>query len=123
MFLALKQKNCLFNFQWWFLPIVLLIALTNSFSEEIIYHFAINGNLFQTSSKATILITSAILFGIPHYLGFPNGIIGAIMAAVLGYILSKIIYETQGIGAALIIHFLQDIIIFLALFMMNIKPS
>jgi len=121
MFVAVKYTGSLYNFKWTFTPYILLVSLTNSFSEEIIYRFAINGNLINLTSKLSVLIISAILFGLPHYLGFPSGIIGVIMAALLGYILSKATYETQGIGIAWTIHFIQDIIIFTALFMMNFK--
>lgn len=121
MFIAVKYTDSLSNFQWNFIPVVLIISLTNSFSEEAIYRFAINGNLMNMAPKITILILSGILFGIPHYVGFPSGIIGVIMSAVLGYILSKATYETQGLGIAWMIHFIQDIIIFTSLFMMNVK--
>ena len=119
MFLAVQQTNSLPYFNWAFVPYVLLFSFTNSLSEEIIYRFAINGNLTAITTKTTVLLLSAILFGLPHYAGFPNGPIGVIMAGVLGYILSKATYETQGIGIAWGIHFLQDVIIFTALFMMN----
>ncbi len=121
MFFAVKNTSGFSYFQWGFLPIVLLISATNSFSEEIIYRFAINGNLMAIKSKGIVLLISAMLFGIPHYMGFPSGLIGVIMAGVLGYILSKATYETQGMGIAWFIHFLQDVIIFLALFIMNVK--
>ena len=121
MFIAVKYTNSLSNFQYWFIPVIIFISLTNSFSEEIIYRFVINGNLGVIAPKITILIISAILFGLPHYMGYPNGIAGVIMSAMLGYILSKATYETNGVGIALTIHFIQDLIIFTALFMMNIK--
>jgi len=121
MFLAVKYTDSLNNFKSTFIPMILLISLMNSFSEEIIYRFAINGNLTNYASKMTVLVISSILFGLPHYLGYPSGIIGVIMAGLLGYILSKATYETQGIGIAWTIHFIQDVIIFTALFMMNIK--
>lgn len=121
MFFAVQYTSGFSYFQWGFLPIVLLISATNSFSEEIIYRFAINGNLMAINSKGTILLASAVLFGLPHYLGFPSGLLGVIMAGVLGYVLSKATYETQGMGIAWFIHFLQDVIIFSALFMMNMK--
>jgi hypothetical protein len=121
MFLGVKYTDSLSNFKWWFIPIVLLISLTNSFGEEMIYRFAINGNLINNTPKITVIVISAVLFGLPHYMGFPSGIIGIIMAGFLGYILSKITYETQGIVIAWTIHFIQDIIIFTALFMINIK--
>lgn len=121
MVFAIKSTNSFSNFQLNFIPIVLMVALSNSFSEEIIYRFAINGNLMNQAPKTIILTVSAILFGIPHYIGFPSGIIGVIMAGILGYILSKATFETNGIGIAWGIHFLQDIIIFSALIMMNNK--
>ena len=121
MFIAVKYTNSLSNFQYWFIPVIIFISLTNSFSEEIIYRFVINGNLGVIVPKITILIISAILFGLPHYMGYPNGIAGVIMSAMLGYILSKATYETNGLGIALTIHFIQDLIIFTGLFMMNIK--
>lgn len=120
MFLATQQNNSLANFEWWYIPFILLFSLTNSFSEEIIFRFTVNGNLTNNSSKRTILILSAFLFGLPHYFGFPSGIIGVIMAGVLGYVLSKATYETKGLAIAWTIHFVQDIIIFTALFMMNL---
>ncbi len=121
MFLAVKYTGSLDNFKWSFIPFVILISLTNSFSEEMIYRFAVNGNLPGITSKINVLIISAILFGLPHYFGYPSGFIGVIMSGLLGYILSKATYETQGFGVAWIIHFIQDIIIFTALFMMNTK--
>ncbi len=119
MFLALKYTNSLHHFDWTFFPFVLLISFTNSFSEEIIYRFGINGNLLRSTPQLSIFIISAFLFGLPHYLGYPTGFIGVIMAGLLGYILSKATHETQGIGIACTIHFVQDVIIFTALFMMN----
>lgn len=121
MFLALKYTNSLHHFDWTFFPFVLLISFTNSFSEEIIYRFGINGNLLKSTPQLSIFIISAFLFGLPHYLGYPSGFIGVIMAGLLGYILSKATHETQGIGIACTIHFVQDVIIFTALFMMNAK--
>ena len=123
MFLGVQYSNSLGSFKWSFVPIILIVSLANSFSEEIIYRFAANGNLMNSTPKLNILILSAILFGLPHYFGYPNGITGVIMAGVLGYILSKITYETQGIGVAWTIHFIQDVIIFTALLMMNTNNS
>ena len=69
-----------------------------------------------------IQIISAVLFGLPHYFGNPSGFIGVVMAGVLGYVLCKATIETKGITIAWIIHFVQDVIIFTALMMINIKP-
>lgn len=120
MFLAVKYTSNLGNFRWSYIPFILLISLTNSFSEEIIYRFVIIGNLMNSTTKLSVLLISAILFGLPHYLGYPSGIAGVAMSGILGYILAKATYETQGIGIAWAVHFVQDIIIFTALFMMNV---
>lgn len=121
MFLAVKYTHSLDNFQWRFIPFVLLFSLTNSLTEELIFRFGIIGALFNHYPKLTILIISALLFGLPHYFGYPNGLTGVIMAAVLGYILGKATIETKGLSIAWAIHYVQDIIIFLALMMMNVK--
>ncbi len=121
MFLGVKQSNQLNNFQWWFIPISLLFAFTNSFSEEMIFRFGVIAGLEKNVSKLAICIISAILFGLPHYFGNPGGPIGALMAGVLGYILCKATVETKGLSIAWAIHFVQDVIIFLALMMININ--
>ena len=121
MFLALKYTNSLNNFQLYFIPLIILFALINSLTEELIFRFGIVGGLYTHSPKLMILIISAILFGLPHYFGWPSGFAGIFMAGMLGYILCKATIETKGISIAWTIHFVQDVIIFTALFMMNIK--
>lgn len=123
MFLGVKYTNSIDNFQWSFIPFILLFSLTNSLTEEIIFRFVIIGGLFNHYPKFTILVISAILFGLPHYFGFPNGLIGVFMSGLLGYILCKVTIETKGLSIAWTIHFVQDIIIFTALMMMNIKQN
>lgn len=121
MFLGVKYSNSLHNFKLYFIPIILLFSILNSFSEEVIYRFSINGNLLKVSNPTIIFLISAILFELPHYWGFPTGVVGVIMAGMLGYILSKATYETSGLGIAWGVHFMQDVIIFTALLMMNVK--
>jgi uncharacterized protein len=121
MFLGVYYTNSFHNFRMYFIPLILLFSITNSFSEEIIYRFVINGNLAKIVASTTIFLISGIIFGLPHYWGFPTGIIGVIMSGLLGYILSKATHETQGLGIAWGIHFVQDVIIFTAVLMMNVK--
>jgi len=123
MFLAVKYTNSLGNFQWNFIPLVLLFSLTNSLTEELIFRFGIVGGLYNHFPKLTILIISAVLFGLPHYLGFPSGFTGILMSGVLGYILCKATIETKGLSISWTIHFVQDIIIFTSLMMMNVKQN
>lgn len=121
MFLAVKNANSLNNFQWSFIPLIVLFSFTNSLAEELIFRFGIIGGLFNEYPKLTILIISAIFFGLPHYLGWPSGVIGVLMSGMLGYILCKATLETRGLSIAWTIHFVQDLIIFTAIFMMNVK--
>lgn len=121
MFLGVKYTNSLSNFKWWFIPYVLVFSLTNAFSEEIIFRFGIMAGLLNYYPKWLVMVTSAVAFGLPHFFGNPGGPIGVIMSGVLGYILCKASIETKGLGLAWVIHVVQDIIIFLAVFMMQVK--
>jgi hypothetical protein len=63
------------------------------------------------SNRQAILLTAAY-FGIGHYYGVPYGIIGVLMAGILGWLLGKSMLETKGFFWAWFIHFLQDVMIF-----------
>ena len=95
-----------------YMPWVLLFSLTNSFSEEVIYRLGVIVPLAGSVDVEYILLISATVFGAPHLRGMPNGIVGALMAGLLGWLLAKSVLETNGIFWAWFIHFLQDIVIF-----------
>lgn len=98
------------------LPWALLFALVNSFVEEALTRFTVVVGLHGAVDNRMIYIISALVFGIPHYFGTPGGILGSIMAGFLGWLLAKSIVETRGIFWSWFIHFLQDVVIFFALF-------
>ncbi len=98
------------------LPWVLLFAVTNSFVEETLMRFTVVVGLHGTVPNRSIYILSALIFGIPHFFGTPGGALGSLMAAFLGWLLAKSIVETRGIFWAWFVHFLQDVVIFAALF-------
>ena len=98
---------------------IILFSATNSFSEEIIYRVGINGPLYGLLSPGRLFLISAFVFGLAHIQGMPNGIIGVLLAGLLGYVLSKSVYETNGIFWAWFIHFLQDVIIIGSLYLMK----
>jgi hypothetical protein len=66
-------------------------------------------------SPGRIAIVSGALFGSAHYLGTPGGPSGCLLAGFLGWLLAKSVLETQGIGWAWFIHFVLDVIIFVAI--------
>lgn len=94
------------------MPMVLLFAATNSWAEEIFSRFVIVAGLHGKLKPDTICWISAVMFGIPHFFGTPSGIFGVIMSGLLGWLLAKSVIETKGLGWALFIHFLQDVVIF-----------
>lgn len=100
-----------------YIPFILVFALMNAFTEEAITRLSLVTVLKGLIPNSAIYLASALLFGIPHYFGVPGGFVGALMAAFLGWLLSKSIVETQGMFWAVFIHFLQDVIIFTALFL------
>jgi membrane protease YdiL (CAAX protease family) len=95
-----------------FLPFILILAAMNAFTEEAITRLSVVTALDGIAPRPVIYVTSALIFGIPHYFGVPGGILGSLMAGFLGWLLAKSIAEIEGIFWAWFIHFLQDVIIF-----------
>jgi membrane protease YdiL (CAAX protease family) len=100
-----------------FLPYVLILAAMNAFTEEAITRLSVVTALDGLISRPVIYLVSALIFGIPHFYGIPGGLLGSLMAGFLGWLLARSIAETQGVFWAWLIHFLQDVIIFSALFL------
>jgi membrane protease YdiL (CAAX protease family) len=123
MYFQLKQTNPDWALLQGGILWIILFSLTNSFAEEMIFRLGLVSPLQGLLAPNTIFFISAILFGLPHFAGMPNGIIGATMAGVLGFVLAKSMYETNGIFWAWTIHFLQDIIIIATLYLMNTPVS
>lgn len=94
------------------IPFVILFSVTNAWSEEIFSRLVIVAGLHRKINPSSICWISAIIFGLPHFLGTPSGLFGVIMSGLLGWLLARSVLETKGIGWALFIHFLQDVMIF-----------
>lgn len=94
------------NFHW-----ILLFSLLNAFSEEMIFRFGVVSTLQGIIPVSMLILISAISFGIVHYGGTPGGFIGIGLAGMMGFILCKSIIETQGVFWAVLIHFIQDVLI------------
>ena len=103
------------------IPLVLLLAFMNSFTEEVIFRLSYTTIVANENRSARVSeFISAAVFGGVHYFGIaPSGIAGAVMAAFIGWFLAKSINETKGFFWAWMIHFAQDIIILFFLFMRN----
>jgi hypothetical protein len=94
------------------LPMILLLAAMNAFSEEMNYRATALGALRDALSGPQAVLLAAVFFGLGHYYGVPYGIAGVVMAGFLGWLLGKSMLETKGFLWAWFIHFLQDVAIF-----------
>lgn len=94
------------------LPVILLLAAMNAFSEELNYRAALLSTLNGVVSQKQAVLISAAFFGIGHYYGVPYGIVGVMMSGFLGWLLGKAMLETKGFFWPWLIHFLQDVLIF-----------
>ena len=104
------------------IPLILLFAFMNSFTEEVIFRLSYTTIVANEKMSPRISeFLSAAVFGGVHYFGIaPSGIAGALMAAFIGWLLAKSINETKGFIWAWTIHFAQDVVIMYFLFMKNI---
>lgn len=99
-----------------FAPFILIFAALNAFTEEAITRFTVVVGFEGVVPRSTVALISALLFGLPHYFGTPGGVVGALMAGFIGWLLAKSIQETEGVWWSWFIHFLQDVVIFIAFF-------
>jgi hypothetical protein len=105
------------------MPLVLLFAAMNAFSEELTYKASFLSVLYDPLGKRQALLLMAAFFGIGHYYGIPYGVIGVLMAGFLGWLLGKSMLETKGFFWAWFIHFLQDVLIFSFLAIGSVTPG
>ncbi|MEW5828308.1 MAG: CPBP family intramembrane glutamic endopeptidase [Chloroflexota bacterium] len=119
MFIQVKKTGARFNF----VPVLLfwsvVFSAMNAFSEEAIFRMGIVSPLYGQLSLPVIAIISGVLFGLPHYFGQPSGPVGVLMAGFLGWLLALSLLETQGLFLAWAIHFVQDVVIFVSMFMIS----
>ncbi|TLN09851.1 CPBP family intramembrane metalloprotease [bacterium] len=100
-----------------------MAAVLNAFSEEMTYKASFLSVLEGAVGRQQALLLMAAFFGILHFYGVPYGIIGVLMAGLLGWLLGKSMLETRGLFWAWFIHFWQDVAIFIFLAIGSITPG
>ncbi len=95
-----------------YIPLILVMAVGNSFCEGLIFRNAMLATLKDNLPKGQVIVAAALFFGIAHYYGAPGGILGVVMAGILGWYMCRSMYETEGLLTAWLIHFVQDAVIF-----------
>jgi membrane protease YdiL (CAAX protease family) len=93
-------------------PVILLMAAINAFSEEFLFRAAPLMALSDAFGKQGALLLMATVFGLSHFYGTPGGVPGVLMNVFLGWFLGKSILETRGMGFAVSLHFLLDVVVF-----------
>lgn len=94
------------------IPVAVLIAGINSFNEEFTLRAAPLSELVGPLGKQQSLLITTLYFGLGHFYGIPNGLLGVALASFLGWFLGKSLLETKGFFWAWTIHFVQDVFIF-----------
>lgn len=98
------------------LPLAVLASLSNAAVEEVIFRLGPGQALHDVVAPDALALLSGLLFGLPHYFGSPGGVPGVVMAGFLGWLMCQSMLQTGGLAWALVLHGLQDVVIFTILF-------
>lgn len=123
MFFQLKKANVDYRYFLVSLLWAIPFSMANAFSEESIFRIGIVSPLYGVLAVPVIVLISGAVFGLPHYFGMPSGVIGALMAGFLGWLLAMSLVETQGLFLAWAIHFVQDVVIITSMILMSRKKA
>ena len=93
-------------------PLAVLIAAMNAFNEEFTLRAAPLSVLWEKIGKQQSLLVTTVYFGLGHFYGVPNGVLGVLLSGFLGWFLGKSMLETRGFFWAWLVHFLPDVVIF-----------
>jgi membrane protease YdiL (CAAX protease family) len=87
-------------------------SIINAILEELIWRGVLQSWLLQLTSRPTALIVQALSFGAAHYVGFPGGVAGAVLATIYGLMLGILAMWSRGLKAAIVAHVAADAVIF-----------
>jgi len=113
-----KHLKMLPQLPLWLYPLAGLgFALANAFAEEFICRGVIMQALDGAVGAGIIaILLQGIFFGALHYAGgFPNGVVGFMLAAIYGIMLGFIRRKARGMLAPWLAHVLADATIFIIL--------
>jgi membrane protease YdiL (CAAX protease family) len=95
------------------IPMILLLAAANGFTEEIIFRAAPISTVYEVVGKSNAIWMAAILFGLSHYIGgIPSGVPGVLITTFLGLFFGKCMLDSRGFFWPWFFHTLQDILPF-----------
>lgn len=95
------------------IPIILLLAAANGFTEEITLRAAPISTVYEVVGKSNAIWMASILFGLSHYIGgIPSGVPGVLITTFLGWFFGKCMLDSRGFFWPWLFHTLQDILPF-----------
>ncbi len=96
-----------------FIPLALVFAATNAFSEEVQFRASFLGDLENALGDTQAIWLSAVFFGLAHYFGgAPSGIPGVLITGLLGALFAKCMLGSRGLAVPWFIHFCQNAVIY-----------
>ncbi len=95
-----------------FLPVVIVMAGMNAFSQEMTYRAGLLTTTQEGIGPQPALLLTAVYFGLARYYGTPHGLIGALTAGLVGWLFGRAMLETKGFFWPWLLNFLQGIIVF-----------
>jgi len=92
-----------------FIVFIFSQALFNSIAEEVLLRGIIQFELYRHFDIISAIIIQGIVFGFLHYKGgFPNGLLGSILASIFGIVMG-IHYYFNGLWLSILVHFIADL--------------
>ncbi|MCU0523125.1 MAG: CPBP family intramembrane metalloprotease [Anaerolineae bacterium] len=94
-------------------PVIVLLAISNGFNEEVMLRAAPVGPVFEVVGTQNAIWMAAVLFGLSHYIGgIPSGIPGVVITTFLGWFFGKCMVDSKGLFWPWLFHAVQDILPF-----------
>jgi membrane protease YdiL (CAAX protease family) len=90
----------------------LLFAVVNALLEEIVFRGILWESLTVELGPSKGILAQAVLFGIGHLHGVPEGLVGVGMVTVYGVVLGWLRWVAGGLGAPVIAHVFADATVF-----------
>jgi membrane protease YdiL (CAAX protease family) len=102
------------------LPAAVVFAAVNASCEEFRFRCVLLARGTRCIGAAHAVAATSLLFGLAHFFGHPAGFTGVVMAAFFAWVLARSMLDTRGWRWAWLLHFMQDVIIFLMVLMTGV---
>jgi len=102
------------------LPAACIFAALNAGCEEFRFRCLLLARGTRCIGATQALLVTSFLFGVAHFFGHPAGFSGVLMAAFFAWIVGRSMLDCQGWGWAWLLHFVQDVLIFLMVLMTGV---